>query len=620
MPYPVAVVEVAFTDGPYALSPTWTDVTQWVRSMDISRGIPDDWTLQADGSATVTLSNRDRRFDPFNSSSPYWNATTNTTNLLPRRQIRIRATHGGTTYDVFRGFIAGWPPEWTDAGTDSTVTLSCFDALQLLGSSSMPADWARPYIQGFSPRHFFEFDDPITWYRSSDLTLVDNGSARSKLLVPSATAFPGARIATGLPSQSLGSDFLQGAAIQLANVAPSTATSFTAMYWCRATSADTLASQFGGNMFGGSLEMYLNTNIGGSNYGEFHVEFNNTSRTYKWESTTLYEPSEPHHFAFTYNTTGNVGKIYIDGIDVTSTRSDTAGTAVLAYETFSLGRGEFQQLALIPSILTQAQIQEVVRLGDAQYPETSSARVNRIIGNTQFSSSLVSTPASPASDVLALTPDAPTATSELTKVANSEFAPMFVNKAGTLTMYSQSQIRTQTKSIVPQAEYGNGVGFMGNSIGTEVQLQYDGDSMRNVANVEMSGGGVYIQENTTSSAVYGEAEQFITTQVQTIEDADQVADIIVGWGGQVYAKASPVSVVLSPTASWASTLGLELFDRFTLQVQPPSGNAITTPMLVSRISHSVTPERWFTTLEGSARWAAVFILNQSRLGGTDLLG
>jgi hypothetical protein len=27
-----------------------------------------------------------------------------------------------------------------------------------------------------------------------------------------------------------------------------------------------------------------------------------------------------------------------------------------------------------------------------------------------------------------------------------------------------------------------------------------------------------------------------------------------------------------------------------------------------------------TTLEGSARWAAVFILNQSRLGGTDLLG
>jgi len=614
MPYPVAVVEIAFTDGPYVVSPTWTDVTAYVRGMDISRGVPDDWTLQADGSATVTLSNRDRRFDPFNTTGPYYG------NLLPRRQIRIRATHLGTTYDVFRGFIAGWPPEWTDAGTDSTVTLQCFDALQLLGSSSMPADWARPYIQSFSPRHFFELDDPITWYRSDPLFLVDSGSAPSRLEVLSSLAFPGSRIATGLPSQSLGSDAYQGAAIQLANVAPSTTSSFTAMYWCRATSADTLASQFGGNIFGGSLEMHINTTIGGGNYGKFVASFNNTIRTYEWESTTLYEPSEPHHFAFTYDNGTGAGKIYIDGIDVTSTRSDNAGVAVLAYETFSLGRGEFQQLALIPSILTQAQVQEVVRLGDAQYPETSSARVTRIIGNTQFSSSLVSTPASPASEVLALTPDAPTASSELTKVSNSEFAPMFVNKAGTLTLYSQSQIRSQTDSIVPQAEYGNGVGFMGNSIGTEVQLQYDGDSMRNVANVEMSGGGVYIQENTTSSTTYGEAEQFIATQVQTIEDADQVADIIVGWGGQVYAKASPVSVVLSPTASWASTLGLELFDRFTLQVTPPSGNAITTPMLASRIAHSVTPERWVTTLEGSARWAAVFILNQSRLGGTDLLG
>ena len=114
------IIEIAFDDGPYVVSPTWTDVTTYVRGFETSRGVPDDWTLQADGSASVTLSNRDRRFDPFNTSGPYYGK------LLPRRQIRIRATSGGTTYDVFRGFIAGWPPEWTDAGYDSTVTLSCF--------------------------------------------------------------------------------------------------------------------------------------------------------------------------------------------------------------------------------------------------------------------------------------------------------------------------------------------------------------------------------------------------------------------------------------------------------------------------------------------------------------
>ena len=173
-----------------------------------------------------------------------------------------------------------------------------------------------------------------------------------------------------------------------------------------------------------------------------------------------------------------------------------------------------------------------MRLGEGQYPETSSARVSRIIGNTPYSASLVSTPASPASDVLDLTPDAPTAVSELVNVSNSEYAPLFVNKAGTLTLYSQSQIRSQTKSITSQATYGNG----GLAIGKTVQLQYDGDSMRNVANVQMSAGGVYIDENTTSQTTYGEAEQYVETQVGTYDDAYAIGDIVTGWGGQVYPK------------------------------------------------------------------------------------
>jgi hypothetical protein len=43
-------------------------------------------------------------------------------------------------------------------------------------------------------------------------------------------------------------------------------------------------------------------------------------------------------------------------------------------------------------------------------------------------------------------------------------------------------------------------------------------------------------------------------------------------------------------------------------------------MLVQRITHDVVPGYWQTTLDGSARWAAVFILDQSLLDGTDLLG
>ena len=55
MAYPTPIIEIAFDDGPYVVSPTWTDVTAYVRGFETSRGVPDDWTYQADGSATVTL-------------------------------------------------------------------------------------------------------------------------------------------------------------------------------------------------------------------------------------------------------------------------------------------------------------------------------------------------------------------------------------------------------------------------------------------------------------------------------------------------------------------------------------------------------------------------------------
>ena len=611
MAYPTPIIEIAFDDGPYVVSPTWTDVTAYVRSFETSRGVPDDWTYQADGSASVTLSNRDRRFDPFNTSGPYYGK------LLPRRQIRIRATSGGTTYDVFRGFIAGWPPEWTDAGYDSTVTLSCFDALQLLGSSSMPADWAQPYILSLSPRHYWEMDDPVRLY-TTDMVIRDQGSIPSALTAATAYVYQGGQIAAGLPSQSIGSEFYAFAIYQFAldsTLALNTASSFTIAYWSQSANSGTFGSYMLANVFGGSVEMYFVTDASKADYGQFVASWQNGSGKGTWKSSILYDTSEPHHVAFTHDYGTGVGKIYIDGFDVTTAKTSSAGSAGTTYEGFDFSRGNFQQIAMFGSVLTQTQIQEIVRLGEGQYPETSSARVSRIIGNTPYSSSLVSTPASPASNVLDLTPDAPTAVSELVNVSNSEYAPLFVNKAGTLTLYSQSQIRSQSSSIVSQVTYGSG----GVAIGPEVQLQYDGDSMRNVVNVQMSAGGVYIDDNTTSVTTYGEAEQYVTTQVAAFDDAFAIGDIVTGWGGQVYAKASPVSVVLSPSGSWGSTLGLELFDRFTLAVAPKTGNVITTPMLLSRVSHSATPERWVTTVEGSARWAAVFIIGQSLIGGTDLL-
>ncbi len=615
MPYPVAVVEVAFTDGPYAVSPTWTDVTAYVREMEISRGVNDDWQLVASGSARVTLSNRDRRFDPFNTTGPYWNAITNSTNLLPRRQIRIRATSGGTTYDVFRGFVDGWPPTWTDAGKDSTVTLSCFDALDLLAVAPMPPVWSSRYINDLGAEHFWKMDDPIVG-SGTVATLTDSGT-RATAITSSALIYQTESLASGIPDTCVGST--QGVSAGAQFVLPvgwGTYGNFSFSTWTRNNQVTANGSTVTFATNGLSFEMAQITS--GASAGQYRFRIRTQSLGYEWFSS-VQSITEAHHIVFTYNSSTGQGLVYIDGLAEAPTRASfTTLFGPFTSEQIALFTGEFQHVASFNKVLTPTEASTIYQYSLNQLSETSSQREARIVGYTPFSASMTSFSGSEL--VLDLPPDLANATVQLQAAADSEYGPLFVNKAGVVTSYTRNQTRSQTKSIVPQAEYGNGVGFMGNSIGTEVQLQYDGDSMRNIADVSCNTAGTVTVTNTTSVNTYGSAEESLTTVLGTLSSATQVGQIVSGFGGQVYPKASPTEVVLSPTASWASTLGLELFDRFTLQVQPPSGNAITTPMLVSRISHSVTPERWFTTLEGSARWAAVFILNQSRLGGTDLLG
>ena len=282
MPYPTAVVEIAFTDGPYVVSPTWTDVTSYVREMQISRGVSDDWQLVADGLATVVLSNRDRRFDPFNASGPYYG------NLLPRRQIRIRATYSGTTYDVFRGFISGWPPEWTDAGYDSTVTLSCFDALQLLGSSSLPADWSREYILSQSPRHYYPCDEPVIPYGGTTV-LKDYGSIPLDITA-TATAINGGELAEGLAGNSIQASVTSAGQSTFGTVA--TSTNFSVSMWAI---MDSITATTGGTV--GAYSWAIGWNPATGQYA-ITIQDQPAGFTRTFTSVNTFDGSQPTHVAF----------------------------------------------------------------------------------------------------------------------------------------------------------------------------------------------------------------------------------------------------------------------------------------------------------------------------------
>lgn len=132
MSIPTWKVEVAFGTDPLS-DPgggAWTDITAYCRGLSIRRGRTHELGRTQAGTLDLRLRNTDRRFDPSNAAGPYY------PNLLPMRHVRVRATVGVTTYEVFRGYVEDWPQEWSPRpvkGTgDAQVKVRAVDAFKLL--------------------------------------------------------------------------------------------------------------------------------------------------------------------------------------------------------------------------------------------------------------------------------------------------------------------------------------------------------------------------------------------------------------------------------------------------------------------------------------------------------
>ena len=114
------------------------DVAPYVQDVRITRGRQDQLGQFSAGSSSITLLNNDRRFDPTNESSPYWNATLGQSGVTPRRKVTVRL--GGE--DVFVGRITDIDLSYeTGKNSDlSTVSVSSADDFVLLANTATTQD------------------------------------------------------------------------------------------------------------------------------------------------------------------------------------------------------------------------------------------------------------------------------------------------------------------------------------------------------------------------------------------------------------------------------------------------------------------------------------------------
>ena len=617
MAKPTVRVRIGFTDGPYVVAPTWTDVTSYVRNIQTSRGRTDDWQNFDSGNATVVLDNRDRRYDPTYAAGPYYG------NLLPRRQIRIDATTDSVTYyNIFVGFIDGWPVNLTNAGFDSTVTINCYDALGLLAQDKCPDDWSDSYILSLSPTNYWKLDDtinpaniPTTAGTLSNLQLKNYGSNTAGL-VASLVSTPTQNVdslARGIPSKTV-----------TWPISTDYRVTTTTGYTSGAGSLWFTANDSSGTFYleGNTSNKYLRIGYD-AGVPNLFIQFSGEAGTgtvtaRRGTYSVRLAPGTAHHVAFSWTGTTYSDfaiTILLDGVLITPTFVNLAGQSGPPTE-IQLTGGKQQVATWSGSTLTETQLRTIYQLGNNVLTESTSARFDRIRAQTPFSASLCDTPVSPAGTVADLTPGGAFIKAELQLTADSEGGELYVNKSGRIVMTSRTYFETGN-SLTNQATFGVG----GIPIGTEMSYYWSAENIRNTLEIGWAGDASYAVSDTDSVNTYGVAQDSYDTSLSTLADVQNLGSYLVGYGKlpRLVMSAVEVNQALS-AAQWVTVLGLELLDRITVVVDEPVGSDLSQKQLIQQIEHDITPGDWRTRILGSSRWSSYFILDTSTLDGTDLLG
>jgi hypothetical protein len=126
------ILDSDFLDGTFI----GDDVSQYCQEISISRGRSDQLQNFNAGTCSVRLLNRDRRFDPINEDSPYWNSVENRSGVTPRRKVTVFSDG----VPLFTGRITdidvAYEPNNPDATTENSyVTITASDDFVLLANT-----------------------------------------------------------------------------------------------------------------------------------------------------------------------------------------------------------------------------------------------------------------------------------------------------------------------------------------------------------------------------------------------------------------------------------------------------------------------------------------------------
>jgi hypothetical protein len=517
-------IRVDFNTGTSAV-PAFSDITSYVRSVSISRGKDELLDGFSAGSVSIELDNRDRRFDPLFTSSPY------NGDIVPRREVRVFSNYTVTTPTRTNLALNPKPTYLTSSQPNNWYTnLGLLEKPDLLVVDSVNyvyiANSARPYTSVYidftaTAGQIHTISGQVTRFKDSpDYSFVVN-----------VQFFTAAGLATGVPSTNTR---LTNGLLTSSALAPNDAATGRVEF----TTSPTFAGVTGPTV----RELVIEVTSEVSTFYDGDTT-DTADATYAWAGTP---GSSVSTVDFSNAASGFAFYGYIDDWDLSYDIGGNNTASIRASDGFGLLANQLIADQTMPIESSGLRILRLLSDPSVNYPGLAR--------NIQTGVKFLGTDVTLNDNAL----------SYFQQIELSELGQLFVNKTGDLTFLDSSRNNPKlSDSTQTFADDGTGIAF------TALDVVYGSEQLTNTLTVTYPA-GVIVGTNTTSVDSYGVTSLSVETVNQNNTDAQYLANYYtLRFGSPQYrVNAITVNLLSLSDANQTAVLGLELGDVVTVKFTP----------------------------------------------------
>jgi len=614
--WPDLKVSIAFVSDPLATSPTWVDVSAYVRLADgvtIRRGGSGD-PDQPDhaGFLGLTLSNRDRRFDPYHSTGPYYGY------LTPKRQIKVEAVWATVTYPMFYGWVTGFPNKGRAMGKDAVCEIEAYDAIGALAGVALTSDLVADYVESIAASTYI-------WYRYFDPSSVpDSGTSgvltsRFNGIAPVALV-PESGVAVGLSGNSWAAN-----RAGYVDITPpclfGVGYDWTLSFWIQTTTSGSDYTTDATLISGGPTE----STIGPVFFFEAGAFTSSTltildNGTLKFRSivdrsgtddevtiatTRPINDGFVHHIAIVVD--GGVSEtVYIDGIVAESTSAVVSGNRYPSLTMARLGAPSgtlaaadilasttLQDVLVMTTALSATQVAAIHDLGVGIATESTATRAGRLLDELSWPSAWRDISSSTVGTCGPLNWNGQSVLAGLQEVERTEQGRLYAANDGKVTLRQRYYAYEDSQSSTVQVTFSDD--------GSNEHYRSFGHGRGDIDVVNdatVSNGQIEARStDSTSQTTYGPNANTYNTVLSTYAQVRDMAAGIIFLRKDAATRLEPIQV--GYPSSWADVLGMELADRVRVESTPMGvGSQLTADVLVESIQWNVS-QAWRLTFAGN---------------------